>query len=228
MPDKYETLVRWFLRFNGYFGIESFIIHEPMDGGNRQGGETDLLGLRLPFSQEKPDFQIVNYSDLVDQEANDRHLIDVVIAEVKNRDDDYLNPIWITDGPKYLDRVAYIIRWIGAFKNEETIKKVANKLKKEYRFREGQFLFRFIYFGRQSHPRFKELGIKQITFQEIIQFILQSRTPSFYVNDLGVRSPHSQWDALIKEIWKIGDPESKFSLAEQEKCILDLLNGSKE
>jgi len=224
MADNYETLVRWFLRFNGYFGVESFIIHEPMDGGNRQGGETDVLGIRLPFSKENPGFQLINYSGLFDNEVNDKHLIDIVIAEVKNRDDDYLNPIWLADEPKYLERVAYIIRWIGAFQDEETIYKVACTLKKKYRCQEGQFLFRLFYFGRHSHLHFKELGISQITFQNIIQFFIHSRSPSFYVNDLGVRSPHSQWDTLIKDIWKIGDPKSKLSLDEQEKHIFDLLN----
>jgi len=36
MIDKYEVFVRWYLRFNGYFTIENFIVHgadaEPFHG----------------------------------------------------------------------------------------------------------------------------------------------------------------------------------------------------
>ena len=59
MADNYETLVRWYLRFNGYFTVESFIVHEATNQRNQQGGETDVLGVRFPFSQENPGFPIL-------------------------------------------------------------------------------------------------------------------------------------------------------------------------
>jgi hypothetical protein len=224
MADNYETLIKWFLRFNGYFGVENFVIHEPLPRNNQQGGETDILGVRFPFSREQPGFVIANYSNLLDEKAQQRSLIDVVIAEVKNRDDDYLNDIWIKQEPKYVDRVAYIIRWIGALKDERKIHCVASRLKEKYRCQIGRYLFRFIYFGRQRHQSLEKLGIRQITFQEVVQFLLLTRTPSFYVNDLGVRSHHNQWDPLIKEIWRVGDPDSPQGIEEQEAAIFDLLD----
>lgn len=40
---------------------------------------------------------------------------------------------------------------------------------------------------------------------------------------MGVRSLHSQWDKLIRDIWDIGDPDSKVSEEEKIEAILGLL-----
>jgi len=29
MADNYERFVRWYLRFNGYFTVENFYVHNP-------------------------------------------------------------------------------------------------------------------------------------------------------------------------------------------------------
>lgn len=32
MEDKYEKLVRWYLRFNGYLTVENYVVHEARNG----------------------------------------------------------------------------------------------------------------------------------------------------------------------------------------------------
>jgi hypothetical protein len=54
MPDACETFVRWYVRFNGYLGVENFIVHEPRAGRVNQGTESDILAVRFPYSQEDP------------------------------------------------------------------------------------------------------------------------------------------------------------------------------
>ena len=60
MATKGEMFVRWYLRFNGYFSIENFVVHDAGSqpritrGGGKipQRTECDLLGVRLPYSKE--------------------------------------------------------------------------------------------------------------------------------------------------------------------------------
>jgi hypothetical protein len=54
--DPYELLVRWYLRFNGYLGVENFVVHQTVEGGNVQVGEDDILAIRFPNSRENPGF----------------------------------------------------------------------------------------------------------------------------------------------------------------------------
>jgi len=107
MPDAFEKLVRWYLRFNGYFGVESFVVHEPVDGGVPQGAEFDTLGVRFPFSREDPGFEIQNDPKLRDNQAEEESLVDFVVAEVKTGENLSLNRIWKlpdSDG-RYLRRI---------------------------------------------------------------------------------------------------------------------------
>jgi len=224
MADNYETIVRWYLRFNGFFTVESFIVHEVVNQGNQQGGETDILGVRFPFSQENAGFQILNDTNLLGTGTRENGLTDIIIAEVKNRDDDYLNGIWKDPDPKYLERVAYIIRWIGIFKDENEIHRAASEIKSKYQFQEGNYRIRFIYFGKRKHQSIEQLGITQITFDEVIDFLLHLRMPSFYVHNSGARSPHHQWDTLIKDIWNVGDVRCNQSVEEQKKAIYRILD----
>ena len=84
-----EELVRWYLRLNGYFTIESFIVHAADDPGrilNNQIGshtETDILAVRMPYSKEiTGKLSIVNHQPLVEGSYG---RYDFVIAEVGNR-----------------------------------------------------------------------------------------------------------------------------------------------
>jgi hypothetical protein len=94
MPHAHETLVRWYLRFNGYLGEESFVVHEPDIGGVPQGAEFDTLAVRFPFSREYAGFAIENDPRLLDVEAIQKSLVDFTIAEVKSGENLKPNRIW--------------------------------------------------------------------------------------------------------------------------------------
>src|SRR5437870_1379942 len=123
--DPYELLVRWYLRFNGYLGIENFVVHEPIEGGIRQGGETDVLAVRFPYSREEAGFAIETDAKLIDKEAVDEHLVDFVVAEVKAGRNASLNDVWREpqDNQK-IGRVAYLLRWLGPFDDQEILQSV--------------------------------------------------------------------------------------------------------
>jgi hypothetical protein len=226
MEDKYEKLVRWYLRFNGYLTAENYIIHEARNGRVPQGGEFDTLGVRFPYSREQVDQKLIrNDPKLHDAEVSEHHLIDFVIAEVKSGKRNSLNSVWQPgDEDAKVNRVAYLLRWIGAVGDEQRISDVARRLQKELRARENGYLFRLVYFSKSHTQQAVPDIVPQITFREIAEFIVRLRTPCWQGFGLGVRSHHPQWDKLICDIWDIGDPSSDQSGEKKVQSILALLS----
>lgn len=225
VSEPHETLVRWYLRFNGYFGVENFVLHSSSMKGIAQAGESDVLAVRFPHSRELAGFRIPNDTRLIDQEAKSHSIVDFVIAEVKGGKRAGLNNVWMPpdpDGSK-VERVAYVIRWLGPFSDESMIRDVASELQTQHRSRRGPYLFRLVYFARIHQRKVHQMGISQITFSEIAEFFVRVRAPCWRDHGLGVRSAHDQWDSLIKRAWKIGDPDAPGSDEEKIEQILSLL-----
>jgi hypothetical protein len=206
MPDPYETFVRWYLRFNGYLAIENFVIHEPSAAGVAQGGESDVIAVRFPYSREEPSFPLRLDERLLSKQAADDRLIDFVIAEVKSGNKKSLNKVWSPpdqDGTKS-DRIAYLVRWLGCFEDDATIRTVAQELQTKHQSVRKPYLIRLIYFAREETQQAVPDEVLQVTFKNIADFFVTVRTPCWQDNGLGVRSAHEQWDPLIKLVWKIG------------------------
>src|SRR5580704_10442878 len=114
MASKAEEFVRWYLRFNGYFSIENFVVHAAADpkrikdGKIPQDTECDLLGVRLPYSEEVAGaLPMANDPPLTHGAAG---RTDLVICEVKTGKENRPNPAW-----KYLsthkDMARYVLRF---------------------------------------------------------------------------------------------------------------------
>lgn len=96
--QKSEEFVRWFLRFNGYFGIENFVVHAADDPSRISDGivaphtETDTLAVRMPYSREvAANLKIANYPQLVDGSTG---RFDVIIGEAKTGNENKPNRVW--------------------------------------------------------------------------------------------------------------------------------------
>lgn len=219
--DPYELLVRWYLRFNGYLGVENFVVHQTVRGGNVQVGETDILAVRFPHSHEDPGFALQTDPNLVDNEAVHHGLVDFVVAEVKGRRKDTLNKVWRPPAePRKIDRVAYIIQWLGPFSDEALIRQVATELQSSHRARPGQFLFRVVMFAHKVQPKW---SLRQVTFNDIADFLVRVRAPSWQDRGYGARSPHNQWHPFIKDLWKIADPQAGLDPQVKIQAILEHL-----
>lgn len=204
--DPYELLVRWYLRFNGYLGVENFVLHKTVEGGNVQVGENDILAVRFPNSQELPGFAIQNDPKLRDDDAEVHRLTDFVVAEVKGGGRKTLNNVWQPPADhQKIDRVAYVVRWLGPFSDEALIQKVATELQESHRSLVEPFLFRVVMFARSTQPK---LALRQITFNDIAHFLVHVRAPCWQDHGYGARSPHDQWHPFIKELWRIADPQA--------------------
>jgi len=225
MEEKHEKLVRWYMRFNGYLTAENYVIHEARNGKVPQGGEFDTLGVRFPYSREQVDQKLIrNDPKLDDAEARADHLIDFVIAEVKSGNRNKLNSIWQEGSEnEKVGRVGYLLRWLGAFGDEQRISDVARRLQREHRVRENGYLFRLVYFSHSHTKQAVPAVVPQITFREIAEFIVKLRTPCWKGYGMGVRSLHGHWDKLICDIWDIGNPNSQQSETQKIEAILALL-----
>lgn len=234
--DTYEQFIRWYLRFNGFLTVESFVVHEPDRQRPRvpAGTESDILAVRFPYSKERPEesstaerqalkFTIRNHDKLFDDEAIAKSLTDFVIAEVKGGQNS-LNRTWRAPDRegRYLGQVAYLVRWLGAFRDEGTISEIATSLLRDYRYVHGQYLFRLVYFSAARYQFATTKKILQLTFRDVAEFFVDDRIACWERTGLGVRSFHGQWHPLIKKVWELGEAEG-LSRDERVDSILNEL-----
>jgi len=226
MENNHEKFVRWYLRFNGYLTVENFVIHEPQNGHIPEGAEFDTLAVRFPHSREQVEQNLIqNDPRLDDSEEGEGKLIDFVIAEVKSGKRNTLNAIWRPNGEdQKVDRVAYLLRWLGALSTEEEIAQVAHHLQKSLRARHNSFLFRVVYFSHTKSRQVVPTTVPQITFREIAEFVVGLRTPCWAQYNMGVKSDHEQWDHMIREIWDIGNPEKAGTNGDKVDAILERIS----
>ena len=223
MSDNCETFVRWYLRFNGYLGVENFVVHEPARGRIDQGTESDVLAVRFPHSREDVGAPLQTDPRLLAGLAAPGN-VDFVIAEVKGGNRATLNAVWTPPvSAAKLRRVSYILRWLGPLADEAAIDAVARDLQRTHRATHDKNSFRVVFFSKRHRRAVSALGITQILFRDIADFVVNIRADCWKRYGLGVRSDHSQWDPLILEIWRLADPDRNAPPAQKVDDILAIL-----
>jgi hypothetical protein len=122
-----------------------------------------------------------------------------------------------------IQRVAYLLRWLGPFQNETVIAEVARELQAQHHACRDRHHFRLIFFSKRQRRAVQDLGIQQITFGEIAEFFVNVRAACWQRYGLGVRSDHQQWDPLIVKAWTLADPERDVPATQKVDDILALL-----
>ena len=205
-----ETLAKWYLRFNGYFIIDNFIVHAGDDVNKIKNGvvanhtETDILAIRHKFSKEitgilhiQNDIKIINT-----EETN----IDFIIVEVKTGKKNKPNTLWTE---KKIAVIEYILRIAGFIEAENLISSIANELAEKGNYQDAgkRYSVRLALISEvKANNNWKH--IKNVLFDDIINFIVDVRGQCWKENGLGVSSIHYQWDDLINEIFKIANDTS--------------------
>lgn len=213
---KYEKLSSLFLRLNGYFLVNNFIIHAGDDttkinkaGIISQHTEMDTLGIRMPYQKEvSGDLNIVNNKDLILE--NDK--IDFVIVESKSGNSNKPNSTWINLDK--IDTVKYILRFFGIFKIEEEIHEASVELLKNFSVSRNNFQFRYIVISETPNDHYLRKGIKYITYDSIIDFIARIRAECWIDKKIGVTSYHGQWDDFMREIFELAN---NFNISQKER-----------
>jgi hypothetical protein len=223
VPHTSETFVRWYLRFNGYLAVENFVVHEPSVRGIRQGTESDVLAVRFPHSREDVGAPLQIDPRLMFGLAAPGN-VDFVIAEVKGGNRATLNDVWNPPATEAkIRRVSYIVRWLGPLVDEPAIAAVARDLQQRHQAIHDGHSFRVVFFSKRHRRPVADLGITQICFSQIADFIVNIRAACWKRYGLGVRSDHGQWDPLILEAWRLADPDRNATPAQKIQDILELL-----
>lgn len=219
-----ETLVRWYLRFNGYLGAENLVVHEPGAGAVPQGAEFDVVAVRFPFSREIADFELPRDARLSALEKPG--VVNVVIAEIKAGRDATLNEVWKPGGDEAVQaaRLSYLVRWLGFYEHETAIGEVAADLRRSA-VSDREHFFRVIYFGARRSQQADELKIPQVLLGDIASWFVSTRASCWRDRDIAKRSCHDQWDPLIKSIWNLADPELPGPAEAKVNAILALTIG---
>lgn len=205
-----ETLAKWYLRLNGYFIIDNFIVHAGDDinriSKNIVGNhtETDILAIRHKFSKEitgplhiQNDPKIINSTDTK---------IDFVIAEVKTGKQSRPNDIWIE---KILHTIEYVLRFSGLIETEDKISGVARELADNgtYHDVDNKFSVRLVLISEtKANKNWKHLT--NVLFDDIIDFLVDVRGQCWLEKNIGIASLHNQWDNLINQIFEIANDHS--------------------
>jgi hypothetical protein len=237
MTDPYEKFVRWYLRFNGYFCVENFIIHRPVGHSILQAGEFDVLAVRFPHSHETKGHADMMQNDERLSLDNDARipdewravpLIDFVIGEAKSGNTT-LNNVWkpeSADG-EMIERLKYLVRWMGPLPSEDAINTVAGDLRKNRCAKWKRYVFRLIQFCDEGRIGGDVGGVPRISFASIARWIVMARTPCWHDLGYGARSAQSQWDPMIKAIWEMGSPKLTLTTEARVAEILGVLEAQK-
>jgi hypothetical protein len=202
--ERAERFCRWFLRFNGYFSIENFIVHASADQSRISNGlvapvtETDLLAVRMPHSREiKGPLYVANFDRLV---ANAKGKTDVIIGEVKTGDS-RPNSVWRANGN--LGAIEYLVRFIGLCSTDDEVRAVASELRTHFRFRSPTAQYRYVVFCETPNAHYAKAGVEYVTFTDMVRFLVEVRGLGWITANIGVASIHYQWDPLINQIFDV-------------------------
>lgn len=220
-PQQFETLVRWYTRFNKYFAIESFIIHAADDPSRVSGGvisnysEVDVFGVKLPFSKEITG-ELKIEDDLKLQPLKESK-IDILIGECKTGANT-LNKIWTKQNSS---AVSYLVRYAGALSSDKLISSATEQLLATYNYEDTSVRIRLVLFSvfADEHSKGKNQPLN-ITLDDILRFLLFIRGECWVDHKIGERSIHYQWPEIINRIFQIGNDVKLTSEEKLDKAKL--------
>lgn len=216
LGKRAEILASWYLRFNGYFPLKDFILH---DAGEQiqPGGQltdADLLAVRLPYTieiirGENEDITVKTHDKL----DVHRGILDFVIAEVSSEACKF-NWLVGQENEEHksvkVEFLKYVMQRFGWWRDDGKIDQISDCLSKEKFYSEEQHVganesivtrVRLLSFGVATNP---ELPIQQISFAEMLDYMKCDLFGCYGQTDelKKIVSDHKQWDALIHEIYK--------------------------
>ncbi len=205
MSTIYEKFTSWYLRFNGYFTVDNFVVHAADDPTRISNGiiaphtETDSIAIRMPYSAEiAGNLKIANHDMLV-KDQNGR--FDIVIAEAKSGNDNKPNPVW---RDKIIAPIRYVIRFVGLYDTYQ-LDHVTDDFAAHYCYEDEKTRIRYIVFANKPNQHYLAQGVKYITFSEIVNFLVEVRGQCWIESGIGVASVHYQWDEQINKVFEIAN-----------------------
>lgn len=222
-----ELLAKWYLRFNGFFVVENFVVHAGNDlskiSKNIVGNHTevDVLAIRHKFSKEIAGSLLMQNDEKLSN-VNDS-IIDFVIVEVKTGLSSKPNKVWVK---KNIDVIKYIIRFGGFIEHEKEIAEIALQLAEKGFFHDDnkRYSIRLVLISEvKVNSNWSHLI--NITFDQIIDFLVEIRGQCWLEENIGVASIHYQWEDIINEIFTVANNQG-INLEERKKLINRIIKDS--
>ena len=200
-----EILACWYMRFNGFFIVPNFIIHDA--GLYKQVGgqlsEADLLAVRMPYEHE-----IIKGEDFQFLVQSHGHLdlgvkMDFVIAEISSKECKFN---WYNKEIKAINQnfINYALKRFGWWPDTANISEELSQ-RKYYEMKNENTnnveRVRLLSFGNTTNPDIED--ILQITFQHILQYMKEELFMSYRANESLKKavSDHKQWDKMVCQIY---------------------------
>lgn len=207
LGQRAELVTSWYLCFNGYFPITSFILHDA--GATKQPGgqitDADILAIRLPYTEEiihghvepiyvKPDSQLDVGKDLTD----------FIIAEVSSQE---CKSPWISENDQTVavEFLDYCLRRLGYWP-PDAVPAISEKLSVEkctFSDDAKRVRLRLLAFGSTRCDGLP--GIQQITFETVFEFmrdLFGCYDPYSSEPTRKIVSDHKHWHPLICEVYR--------------------------
>ena len=184
---KSEHLGYWYLRLNGFFTFNNFIVHP--ESGMEQRTDIDILGVRFPFRAEIVDDPMID-DEPFNLETKRPYF---AITEVKgNRCK--LNGPWRNKEDQNMQRV---LRAVGMF-NEDQIQIVADSLYSLGSFENENYYVSLVCIGREANRDLKREypNVPQILFPAMLGFIYHR-----FKKYSEQKYSHPQWDNSGHFLW---------------------------
>jgi hypothetical protein len=189
MDIQSESLAYWYLRLNGFFTIQGFVVH-PYTGSN-QKTDIDVFGVRFPFRQEL--VSTYGQTPMEDDSLFSRIKIPlVVLVEVALRKCK-INKTW-----KDLDNIKLFLSASGVFR-PEIRDKIAVEIKKSKFYEDSSYYFTYLCIGasKDTEMQCRNPRLIQITFDEIKRFIFNR-----FIQYEDQKANHQQWDQDGRNLYK--------------------------
>lgn len=127
MANQAEELSSWYLRLNGFFLVENFVIHKETDAEAEDAKHTadvDLLAVRFPSVEEKIGRKVLECDDEVLFKCFNKNKVLALIVEVKSSEKPEI--IKLFSSPY---KMGYALRRIGLLSPDQT-ENLVNNLRK--------------------------------------------------------------------------------------------------
>jgi hypothetical protein len=163
-----EKVAYWYLRLNGFFQIENFVVHPERRGSQRT--DADLLAVRFPFRAER---LFDNLNDVMADDAQrlalSDNLIDILIAEVKTSQPCTLNGPWTVEDRENVHRV---LAAIGCLPRDQ-IRAAATDIYRTGLHRANTLRIRLVAVGRTRDENLARQypEVTQLIWEEMLEFV---------------------------------------------------------
>lgn len=205
--QRAELVASWYLRFNGYCPLTSFILHDA--GATKQPGgqitDADILALRLPHTREIIKGSGKHIEIRTDPRLDVRRgITDFIIAEVSSEECKF-DQIYKNSNTKKLEFLEYCLTRFGYWPPKAVSRICKDLSLGKYTLSDERRRIRLRLFSFGVRPSDTLPGIEQITFGTVFEYMRAlwgCYDPFSSEPTRKIVSDHKQWHQMTCQIYR--------------------------